>query len=227
MGPFRAGDLLGTVPNEDVLIPYGSIRVGYATTTYTGVDVVTAPVRLGAAPLWPAFSVYVSAMERTETGEVVSVAFRVELDSWLMKSEDWDDKVTVSGLGSSMAIDDPEEKIWLEIATDEASGEITSASIEHGLTGEGEDWENFPAAVGWDNEDSPARQQRKYRHLLAYFTGSVEDYPWPAVSFPDGSTLYMVNTTEGRHLVACRKCYEPGGTMARVLTPWFRPYLTL
>jgi hypothetical protein len=227
MGSFRAGDLLGTVPNEDVLMPYGGIRVGYAMTTYTGIGVVTAPVRLGAEPLWPAFSVFVSAMERTETGEVVSLAFRVELDSWLMKSENWDDKVTISGLGTDIAIDDPDEKIWLEIAVTSDTFEIDSATIVNGLTGEGEDWDNFPTPVGWDDATSPSRKQQTYRHLLAYFASSAGDYAWPAVSFPDGSQRYLVNTTEGRHLVSCRKCYEPGGVVARVTSPWFKPYLTL
>jgi hypothetical protein len=145
----------------------------------------------------------------------------VELDSWLMQDETWDSKVTITGLGAAFAVS-AEEKVWLEVTLD-ATGTVTTATIEHAETG-GTDWADFP------NPIETAGSDQIYYHLLAGLvpiTDATRVYEnWETITFPDDSTRQLVPTTQD-NLIVCAKCSAVNGQLAYVLAPWFRPYLAL
>lgn len=204
--------------SSDILVNRGGTSVTYSLRRRRG--------GVSGAPLHVPFGVSFTGYTTGGGGEVTAVNVIVELDSWLMKTEDWNDRITITGLGSSFAVT-ADEKVWLEITMDPNGGPITSATIEHGETGEGGEWESFPSPIEYDSEDETTRSQIKYRHLLAEFVEPDDwgDYPWQKLTFPGGEERLLRSTTAS-NLIVCRKCYEPGGLTVRVLAPWFAPSLS-
>lgn len=166
--------------------------------------------------------------ESTEGGPSLTPKVVVEKDSWIMKSEKWDDKLTISGLGEPFALAATDNAIWIELTI--AGGVATSATIKHGQAGTGDIWKKFPEPFGYPEASTdpvaPAPNQEKYYQLLAY----IEDKP-KEDSYRPGVDLAFTPTTRQlvqctyTNLIICEKCYAKDGQLVKVLAPWHAPYV--
>jgi hypothetical protein len=182
----------------------------YGRNGLTGTGTVTAP-----------HPFKVSLMGSTAT----AATLQVEIDSWLMQDEQWDSKITITGLGAEFTASDPEEVVWLQINVDPA-GTVTSATIEHGVPGDPLIWESFPDPIEFDDPLSASRVQQVYYHLLAYMrplTDASAAYTgWPIIGFDSGDRQ-LVSTTRN-NLIVCPKCSSATGELVYTVAPWFTPY---
>jgi len=149
-----------------------------------------------------------------------SVNLQVEMDSWLMKSEKWNDKMTITGLGEPFELSEDDLAIWLEITLD-GEGAVTKATIEHGKPGNTGDWRDFPDPFHYDDEEN----QDKYFQLLAYIDPVTENpYRPGGIPISGKSPRRLVQCTYV-NLIVAEKCLVEDGRTVRVLAPWHAPYV--
>lgn len=155
-----------------------------------------------------------------DSGEVTP-RVAVSIDSWLVQSRRFDSKVTVTGLGEPFAIE-VGDYIWLQVEWDFGTGDIASATIEHG-----ERWAEYPEPVRWDDPESQARRQTHAFELLAW----AEEIPPEETNYhPDalvlsgggeeGALLRVVQRATS-NLLLCTMCYE--GDTVSLFQPYFLP----
>lgn len=145
---------------------------------------------------------------------------KVFLDSWLVKSRNFNDRMVISGLDSEFTDLVVNHLIWLEIHFDGTTGAPDTASVKHGVH-----WDEYDKPVKFDDDSSANKKQEKAYELIAYARAKNDDlasfHPL-AIDIADGAggKMQLIQRVD-TNLILCADCHEASNVM--LPRPYFLP----